>query len=124
MAFNNSRIPSFSSHDSGYGSEIVEVFDEPRPVIKNLDHAKEAARQVQHRMASELSRRDADEYQQDMLEHMLKIDVSADLGSCPQPRSQLTIPCNTGRDRPRCRCHRHSDRDTMVHETVPPRLLV
>ena len=74
MAFN--RISSFGSNDSGYESGIVEVFDEPpRPVIKNPEQAKEIARHRQHLMASELSRRDADEYQQDMLEHMLKIDV-------------------------------------------------
>lgn len=78
MAFNN-RVSSFGSNDSGYESGIVEVFDEPsRPVIKNPDHAKEIARHRQHLMASELSRRDADDYQQDMLEHMLKMDVSHD----------------------------------------------
>ncbi|KIW72368.1 hypothetical protein PV04_00565 [Phialophora macrospora] len=75
MAFTN-RISSFGSNDSGYESGIVEVFDEPRrPVAKNVDHAKELARHTQHRMASEMSRRDADDYQQDMLEHMLKIDA-------------------------------------------------
>ena len=76
MAFN--RISSFGSNDSGYESGgIVEVFDEPaRPALKNLDHAKEMARHRQHLLASELSRLDSDEYQQDMLEHMLKMDVS------------------------------------------------
>ncbi|KIX96055.1 uncharacterized protein Z520_08310 [Fonsecaea multimorphosa CBS 102226] len=75
MAFNN-RVSSFGSNDSGYESGIVEVFDEPRrPVTKNPDHAKEIARHRQHLMASEMSRRDADEYQQDMLEHMLKVDA-------------------------------------------------
>lgn len=76
MAFN--RISSFGSNDSGYESGgIVEVFDEPqRPITKNPDHAKEIARHRQHLMASELSRLDAEDYQQDMLEHMLKMDVS------------------------------------------------
>jgi hypothetical protein len=75
MAFN--RISSFGSNDSGYDSGIVEVFDEPaRPVTKDPEHAKEVARQRQHLIASELSRRDADDYQQDMLEHMLKMEVS------------------------------------------------
>lgn len=79
MAFN--RISSFGSHDSGYDSGgIVEVFDEPQqPTVKNLDHAKEAARHRQHLMASELSRLDAEDYQQEMLEHMLKMDVSQNL---------------------------------------------
>lgn len=75
MACNN-RISSFGSNDSGYDSGIVEVFDEPRrPVMKNIDQSKELARQEQHRMASKMSIRDADDYQQDMLEHMLKIDA-------------------------------------------------
>ncbi|KEF63270.1 uncharacterized protein A1O9_01247 [Exophiala aquamarina CBS 119918] len=75
MAFN--RISSFGSNDSGYESGgIVEVFDEPhRPITKNPDHAKDIARHRQHLMASELSRLDAEDYQQDMLEHMLKMDL-------------------------------------------------
>ncbi len=74
MAYN--RISSFGSNDSGYDSGIVEVFDEPaQPAVKSSEHGKEVARHRQHLMASELSRRDADEYQQDMLEHMLKMDV-------------------------------------------------
>jgi len=74
MAFN--RISSFGSNDSGYESGIVEIFDEPsRPVTTNPEHVKEVSRHRQHLMASELSRRDADDYQQDMLEHMLKMDV-------------------------------------------------
>ncbi len=74
MAYN--RISSFGSNDSGYESGIVEVFDEPaQPIIKNVDHAKEVARHRQHLIASELSRRDAEEYQNDMLDHMLKMDA-------------------------------------------------
>lgn len=73
MAF-NSRVASFGSNDSGYESGII---DEPRrQTAKNADHAKEVAKHRQHVMASEMSRRDAEEYQQDMLEHMLKMDVS------------------------------------------------
>ncbi|KIV78365.1 hypothetical protein PV11_10088 [Exophiala sideris] len=74
MAYN--RISSFGSNDSGYDSGIVEVFDEPsQQLVKTSDHAKEVARHRQHLIASELSRRDAEEYQQDMLEHMLKMDL-------------------------------------------------
>jgi hypothetical protein len=71
------RISSFASNDSGYESSgAVEVFEDPaRQALKSAEHAKEVARHRQHLMASELSRRDSDEYQQDMLEHMLKIDV-------------------------------------------------
>jgi hypothetical protein len=75
MAFNN-RISSFGSNDSGYDSGLVEVFDEPRQVlIKTQDQTKELARQKQFAMGGEICRRDAIEYQQDMLEHMLKMDV-------------------------------------------------
>ena len=88
MAFNN-RISSFGSNDSGFESGIVEVFDEPsRPATKNTDQVKDLARQQQHRMASQMSIRDADDYQQDMLEHMLKIDVSSLI--MPLSRSELT----------------------------------
>ncbi|KAL2418917.1 G1/S-specific cyclin CCN1 [Exophiala dermatitidis] len=72
----SNRIPSFGSNDSGYDSGIVEVFEEaPCPAIKKADHEKEVARHRQHLMASELSRRDAEDYQDDMLEHMLKMDI-------------------------------------------------
>ncbi|KAJ9613794.1 hypothetical protein H2204_014647 [Knufia peltigerae] len=74
MAYN--RISSFGSNDSGYESGIVEIFDEPtQPMSKNMDHAKDVARRRQQLLASELSRRDSDEYQNDMLEHMLKMDA-------------------------------------------------
>jgi len=71
------RVSSFGSNDSGYDSAIVEVFDEaPRNMQKQQTHVKEIARHRQQLLASELSRLDAEEYQQDMLEHMLHIDVS------------------------------------------------
>ncbi|KIW17501.1 hypothetical protein PV08_04695 [Exophiala spinifera] len=74
MAYN--RISSFGSNDSGYESGIVEIFDEPSlPLNKKTDHAKDVARRRQQLLASELSRRDSDEYQNDMLEHMLKMDA-------------------------------------------------
>ena len=76
MAFN--RVSSFGSTDSGYESGgAVEVFD-GQARIKQQDHAKEVARQRQQILASELSRMDSDEYAQDMLEHMLHMDVSTD----------------------------------------------
>ena len=43
-------------------------------VFKQQDHIKEIARHRQHLLAQELSRRDADEYSNDMLEHMLRMD--------------------------------------------------
>ena len=80
MAFN--RISSFGSNDSGYESATpVEVFDEQLRA-KQQENAREVARQRQQLIASELSRLDSDEYAQDMLEHMLHMDVR---------KSRLTI---------------------------------
>ena len=75
MAFN--RVSSFGSTDSGYESGgAAEVFD-VQPRIKQQEHAKEVARQRQQLLANELSRMDSNEYAQDMLEHMLRMDVSS-----------------------------------------------
>lgn len=83
MAFN--RVSSFGSNDSGYESSTpVETFDEQFR-IKQQEHAKEVARQRQQIIASELSRIDSDEYAQDMLEHMLRMDVSALSPAIPNP---------------------------------------
>lgn len=73
MAFN--RIPSFGSQDSGYCSDIVEVFDEPSLTVVKREHTKEVSRQRQLLIADQLSRMDAEEYQQDILEHMLRMDA-------------------------------------------------
>lgn len=70
MSFN--RISSFGSTDSGYESASAE--DLHRPIFKQQEHAKELARQRQLAMAQELSRRDAEEYEPDMLQHMLRMD--------------------------------------------------
>ncbi len=55
----------------------MEVFDEaPQPVLSGKDFAKDLARQRQNMLAEELSRLDAEEYQNDILDHMLHMDVS------------------------------------------------
>ena len=73
MAFN--RVSSFGSTDSGYESGgATEIFDD-QVRAKQQEHAREVARQRQQLIASELSRLDSDEYAQDMLEHMLRLDV-------------------------------------------------
>jgi hypothetical protein len=73
MSFN--RISSLGSQDSGYGSDIVEVFDEPSLTLVKREHTKEVSRQRQLLIADQLSRMDAEEYQQDILEHMLRMDA-------------------------------------------------
>lgn len=71
---------SFGPNDSGYESGIIEVFDEPaRPVVNTKDFTCDLARQRQNMLGEELSRRDAAEYQHNILEHMLQMDVSFDL---------------------------------------------
>lgn len=84
-------MSSFGSTDSGYESGgVVEVFDEHTQAAMNkASQAKEHARHQQHLLASELSQRDSDDYQQDMLEHMLKMDVSPAIFSTQA--SQLII---------------------------------
>ena len=44
--------------------------------MSKLEHGKQVARHQQQLLATELSQRDSDDYQKDMLEHMLKMDVS------------------------------------------------
>lgn len=57
---------------------VTEVFDrDVKPATYTAqDYVKEMARQRQHRLAGELSRLDATEYQNDILAHMLDMDVS------------------------------------------------
>jgi hypothetical protein len=68
---------SFASNDSGYDSSTTEVFDceTSRPRFNPQEYARDVARQRQHMLAGELSRLDADEYQQDILDHMMRMDV-------------------------------------------------
>jgi hypothetical protein len=73
MSFN--RVSSFGSTDSGYGSGSAPEISDEQVRAKQQEHAKEAARQRQQLLASELSRMDSDEYAQDMLDHMLRMDV-------------------------------------------------
>ncbi len=70
-------FPSFGSNDSGYDSGITEVFDyeTSRPRFNPQDYARDVARQRQQVLAGELSRLDASEYQQDILDHMMCMDV-------------------------------------------------
>jgi len=75
MAFHD----SFGSDDSGYGSGAAEVFEnQVLPVMESQEFGKDIARRRrrQQLLAAELSRLDAQEYQQDILDHMLHMDVS------------------------------------------------
>jgi hypothetical protein len=69
-----SRITSFGSTDSGYESGGAAEAYEAQAKAKQQEHVREVARQRQQLLASELSRQDSDEYGQDMLEHMLRMD--------------------------------------------------
>lgn len=68
---------SLGSNDSGYDSGITEVFDceTSRPRFNPQEYVRDVARQRQHMLAGELSRLDAGEYQQDILDHMMRMDV-------------------------------------------------
>ena len=78
---------SLGSHDSGYDSGISEIFEcgTLRPRCDNVDYLRDFARQRQHQLAGELSRLDAGEYQQDILDHMIQMDVRSATGSPLQP---------------------------------------
>ena len=58
-------------------TDYVEVFDnEPMAPMDPQQYARDLARERQHMLAGELSRLDAGEYQNDILEHMMRMDVS------------------------------------------------
>lgn len=71
MSFN--RLASFGSQDSGYETATSQESISHLSVKQQTD-SKELARQRQHDLAKRLSDQDAAEYQQDMLEHMLRMD--------------------------------------------------
>lgn len=68
---------SFASSYGGYDRGITEVFDcdTSRPRFNHQEYARDLAQQRQNLIAGELSRIDAAEYQQDILEHMMRMDV-------------------------------------------------
>ena len=74
MAFNAPN--SFSSNDSGYESGIIEIFDEPAPVSRSVQ-VRDKVNHYQQTLAAELSRQVEEEYQHDILDHMLHIEVSS-----------------------------------------------
>lgn len=78
---------SFGSNDSGYDSGITEFFDSEalRPRFNPQEYARDVAHQKQHVLAGELSRLDAGEYQQDILGHMMHMDVRSDITSHHPP---------------------------------------
>ncbi|KAK5075985.1 hypothetical protein LTR64_008570 [Lithohypha guttulata] len=71
MSFN--RVSSFGSQDSGYETASSQE-SVSYTASKQQDNTKEVARHRQHLLAQELSRQDSEEYGQDMLDHMLRMD--------------------------------------------------
>ncbi|KPI45674.1 G1/S-specific cyclin CCN1 [Cyphellophora attinorum] len=71
------RVTSFGSNDSGYESGESADIIEAHSRAKQQEHAREVSRQRQSILAKELSRQDSDEYGQDMLEHMLRMDAES-----------------------------------------------
>ena len=113
-------VSSFGSNDSGYESGVMEVFDDPpRPVLNTKDVAPDLARQRQNMLADELSRLDAEEYQHDILEHMLHMDVSPTLPYQLLDSSANPLP---GRNGTRRGLDRHPNGDPMVHAALSPGL--
>lgn len=67
------RVSSFGSQDSGYETASSKE-SMSHSALKQQDQTKDIARHRQHILAQELSRQDAEEYSNDMLEHMLRMD--------------------------------------------------
>lgn len=67
------RVSSFGSNDSGYETGSSQD-NASQTIFKQQEQTKEIAKQRQRVMAAELSRLDAENYQQDMLDHMLHME--------------------------------------------------
>lgn len=67
------RISSFSSQDSGYETASSQP-SIAQLTFKQQESSRDIARRQQNALAQELSRQDSEEYQQDMLDHMLRMD--------------------------------------------------
>ncbi|KAL9111454.1 MAG: hypothetical protein Q9227_004131 [Pyrenula ochraceoflavens] len=65
----------FSVKAAGGVTEVFEIDTKKAAAHAAQEYTRELARQRQHRLASELSRLDAAEYQNDMLDHMLNMDA-------------------------------------------------
>ena len=60
-----------------FDTDFVEVFDnDTMAAFDHRQYTRDLARERQHMLAGELSRLDAAEYQDDILEHMMRMDVS------------------------------------------------
>ena len=60
-----------------FNNEYTEIFDHDSTApMDPQQYARDLARERQHMLAGELSRLDAGEYQNDILEHMMRMDVS------------------------------------------------
>jgi hypothetical protein len=74
------------------------------------------AKMQQRAIGEELSRLTADEYQEDVMEHMMHMEVS----TCTWPPTGILTPLVT--NTARCQFNRHPNGDPVVHAALPPRL--
>jgi hypothetical protein len=81
MAYQQRPTSSFQPCDSFFVETYDQDFGAPR--LDPKEHAKLIARERQYLMADDLSRIASDEYQNDILAHMLQIDVGDLLNSWP-----------------------------------------
>lgn len=73
MAYQQRHAHKYQPCDSFF----VETYEDfPAPHMDPKEHAKLIARERQYAMADELSRQASEEYQDDILSHMLEMDVS------------------------------------------------
>lgn len=94
----------------------------PAPGLDLKQHAKMIARQRQYAIKDELSRIASDEFRDDILAHLLEMDVSFP----PTPHFVSSLIWLTGLpdcNSSRCGVHRYSNRNPVVHASVPSGLL-
>lgn len=72
MAYERRYVPSYQPCDSFF----VESYDDfPAPRLNPKEHAKFIARERQYAIADELSKVTSDELRDDILSHLLEMDV-------------------------------------------------
>lgn len=116
MAYQKRPTSSYQPCDTFF----VESYDSaPAPRIDPKEHAKFIARERQYAIADELSRITSDDFRDDIVSHMLDMDVGYPFGSPWVGKIEANCAC-LGGDPPRCRVDRYPDRDSVVHASLPP----
>lgn len=116
MAFSRPR-PSFQPCETFFVEDDYHRVRAERQAKQ--EHDKLVARERQYVIADQLSRLTSEELRDDVVKHMLEMDVSSLLYQHDRFGVKLML-LFTGSNSPRCGINRYSNRDPMVHASVPP----